>query len=78
MGSSSSKFKKYLHHGDEFAAMQIYQNSPELTRNLNPNVSYGEHHNHDTAMHYAAKHGMKHLLRYVLGEEAAGVSEEPG
>lgn len=25
MGSSSSKFKKYLHHGDEYAAMQVYQ-----------------------------------------------------
>ena len=24
MGSSSSKFKKYLQHGDEFAAMQVY------------------------------------------------------
>ena len=23
MGSSSSKFKKYLQHGDEFAAMQV-------------------------------------------------------
>ena len=24
MGSSSSKFKKYLQHGDEFAAMQVF------------------------------------------------------
>jgi hypothetical protein len=23
MGSASSKFKKYLQHGDEFAAMQV-------------------------------------------------------
>jgi hypothetical protein len=23
MGSSSSKFKKYLQHGDEYAAMQV-------------------------------------------------------
>ena len=32
MGSSSSKFKKYLQHGDEYAAMQVYQNSGELRR----------------------------------------------
>lgn len=57
MGSTSSKFKKYLQHGDEFAAMQIYQSSPELRKNLDPNLSYGENHNHNTALHYAAKHG---------------------
>ena len=37
MGSSSSKFKKYLQHGDEYAAMQVYQTSPELRRDLDPN-----------------------------------------
>lgn len=58
MGSTSSKFKKYLQHGDEFAAMQIYQSSPELRKNLDPNLSYGESHHHNTALHYAAKHGM--------------------
>lgn len=66
MGSTSSKFKKYLQHGDEFAAMQIYQSSPELRKNLDPNLSYGENHNHNTALHYAAKHGMsttKHLIK---------------
>ncbi|EEB13189.1 protein ariadne-1, putative [Pediculus humanus corporis] len=68
MGSSSSKFKKYLHHGDEFAAMQVFQSSPELQKNLNPNLSYGEHYNHDTALHFAAKHGMKHLLRTFLND----------
>lgn len=57
MGSASSKFKKYLQNGDEFAAMQIYQNSPELRKNLDPNLSYGDHHHHNTALHYAAKHG---------------------
>lgn len=66
MGSSSSKFKKYLQHGDEFAAMQVFQGSPELRKNLDPNLSYGEHHSHNTALHYAAKHGMKHLLRTFL------------
>ena len=37
MGSSSSKFKKYLQHGDEYAAMQVYQSSPDLRRDLDPN-----------------------------------------
>ena len=65
MGSTSSKFKKYLQHGDEFAAMQIYQSSPELRKNLDPNLSYGENHNHNTALHYAAKHGIyKFLLNF--------------
>ncbi|XP_037798012.1 ankyrin repeat and IBR domain-containing protein 1-like isoform X1 [Penaeus monodon] len=66
MGSASSKFKKYLQHGDEFAAMQVFQSSPELRSNLDPNASYGESHGHNTPLHYAAKHGMKHLLRTFL------------
>lgn len=48
--------------------MQIYQNSPELRKNLDPNLSYGDHHHHNTALHYAAKHGMKHLLRTFLND----------
>ncbi|XP_064085866.1 ankyrin repeat and IBR domain-containing protein 1-like [Macrobrachium nipponense] len=66
MGSASSKFKKYLQHGDEFAAMQVFQSSPELRANLDPSASYGESHSHNTPLHYAAKHGMKHLLRTFL------------
>jgi ankyrin repeat/IBR domain-containing protein 1 len=66
MGSSSSKFKKYLQHGDEFAAMQVYQGSGELQRELEPNTSYGEAHHHNTPLHYAARHGMKHLIRSFL------------
>ncbi|XP_050293473.1 ankyrin repeat and IBR domain-containing protein 1-like [Anthonomus grandis grandis] len=68
MGSTSSKFKKNLQQGDEYAAMKIYQNSPELRKYLDPNVSYGENHSHNTALHYAAKHGMKHLLRAFINE----------
>ncbi|XP_046457233.1 ankyrin repeat and IBR domain-containing protein 1-like isoform X2 [Daphnia pulex] len=66
MGSASSKFRKHIQHGDEYAAMQVYHNSPELRKSLDPNLSYGEHHQHNTAMHYASKHGMKHLLRIFL------------
>jgi ankyrin repeat and IBR domain-containing protein 1 len=84
MGSASSKFKKYLQHGDEYAAMQViifvkppkshfnsmcfkvFQSSPELRKHLDPNLSYGDNHHHNTALHYASKHGMKHLLRYFF------------
>jgi ankyrin repeat/IBR domain-containing protein 1 len=78
MGSTSSKFKKYLQHGDEFAAMQIYQSSPELRKNLDPNLSYGENHNHNTALHYAAKHGMKHLLRTFLNDLGGNPNKKNG
>lgn len=40
----------------------MYSNSPEL-KSIDPNLSYGESHNHNTILYYAAKHGMKHLLR---------------
>jgi len=48
--------------------MQVIQNSPELRKTLDPNLGYGEHHQHNTAVHYASKHGMKHLLRIFLGD----------
>lgn len=78
MGSASSKFKKYLQHGDEFAAMQIFQSSPELRKNLDPNLSYGDHHGHNTALHYAAKHGMKHLLRTFLADLGGNPNKRNG
>ncbi|CAG0886401.1 unnamed protein product [Cyprideis torosa] len=70
MGGASSKFKKYLQNGDEFAAMQLYQTSPDLRKHLDPNLSYGDSHKNNTALHYAAKYGMKHLLRAFLFELA--------
>uniref|UniRef100_A0A1B6EFT1 RBR-type E3 ubiquitin transferase n=1 Tax=Clastoptera arizonana TaxID=38151 RepID=A0A1B6EFT1_9HEMI len=78
MGSASSKFKKYLQHGDEFAAMQVYQSSPELRKNLDPNLSYGDSHLHNTALHYAAKHGMKHLLRTFLNDLGGNPNKKNG
>ncbi|XP_066249800.1 ankyrin repeat and IBR domain-containing protein 1-like [Euwallacea similis] len=78
MGSTSSKFKKNLQQGDEYAAMKIYQNSPELRKYLDPNVGYGEHHNHNTALHYAAKHGMKHLLRAFLNDLGGNPNKKNG
>ena len=68
MGSASSKFKKYLQHGDEYAAMQVYQNNPEVRKTLEPSYSYGDNHDHYTPLHYAARHGMKHLIRAFLND----------
>ncbi|KAG8282877.1 hypothetical protein J6590_027311 [Homalodisca vitripennis] len=78
MGSASSKFKKYLHNGDEFAAMQVFQSSPELRKNLDPNLSYGDSHHHNTALHYAARHGMKHLLRTFLNDLGGNPNKKNG
>lgn len=68
MGSASTKFRKYLQNGDEYAAMQVFQSSPELQRSLNPNLSYGDSYQHNTPLHFAAKHAMKHLLRTFLND----------
>ncbi len=46
--------------------MQVYQSSSELRKHLQPSHSYGEHHDHNTPLHYAARHGMKHLVRAFL------------
>ncbi|XP_040570920.1 uncharacterized protein [Lepeophtheirus salmonis] len=68
MGSASSKFKKYLQHGDEYAAMQVYQSNPEIRKTLQPSFSYGDNYDHYTPLHYAARHGMKHLIRAFLND----------
>ena len=68
MGSSSSKFRKHLQRGDEYAALHVYNNTSELRQGkaLDPNLSYGDNHGHDTALHLAARHGMKALLRSLF------------
>ncbi|KAL3854879.1 hypothetical protein ACJMK2_014115 [Sinanodonta woodiana] len=68
MGSSSSKFRKYLQNGDEVAAMNLYNNQSDLRKALDPNCSYGDSHQHETPLHYAARHGMKSLIRIFLHE----------
>ncbi|KAL1115064.1 hypothetical protein AAG570_007095, partial [Ranatra chinensis] len=57
---------------------QIHQSSPELRKNLDPNLSYGENHHHNTALHYAAKHGMKHLLRMFLTDLGGNPNKRNG
>ena len=71
MGSSSSKFKKYLLHGDEYAAMQVYQSSNELRRALDPNHSYGDQHFHNTPLHYAALGGSAACVSMLLDARAS-------
>ncbi|KAG1669698.1 Ankyrin repeat and IBR domain-containing protein 1 [Nymphon striatum] len=66
MGTLSSKFKNHLQNGDEYAAMQIYQKSRDFRKSIDPNLSFGESHLHDTPLHYAAAHAMKPLLRAFL------------
>ena len=63
MGSSSSKFRKHLQNGDEVAAINVYNNHSDLRKALDPNCSYGDNYQHETPLHYAARHGMKSLLR---------------
>nr|KAG5714730.1 hypothetical protein BaRGS_000218 [Batillaria attramentaria] len=66
MGSASSKFRKHLQNGDEVQALQLYTNSTDLQKALDPNCSYGDSHQHETPLHFAARHGMKTLLRIFL------------
>lgn len=63
MGSSSSKFRKHIQSGDEYAAIHLYSSSSDLRKALDPNLSYGDSYNHDTPMHMVARHAMKSLLR---------------
>ncbi|XP_029650318.1 ankyrin repeat and IBR domain-containing protein 1 isoform X2 [Octopus sinensis] len=66
MGSSSSKFRKYLQNGDEIAALNVYNGNNEFRKSLDPNSSYGDSCNHETPVHYASRHGMRTLLRIFL------------
>ncbi|XP_014667038.1 PREDICTED: uncharacterized protein LOC106808723 [Priapulus caudatus] len=68
MGSASSKFRKHLQNGDEYAAMQLYNSSPELRKSLDPNMSYGDAYHQNTPLHYVSQHAMKSLLRIFMLE----------
>ena len=65
MGSHSSKFRKQLQSGNEYAALDQYHHSSDLRKALDPNSSYGDTYQHDTPMHFASRHAMKILLRLV-------------
>lgn len=78
MGSSSSKFRKHLQNGDEVAALNLYNNHSDLRKGLDPNCSYGDNFQHETPLHFAARHGMKSLLRIFLFERGGNPNKTNG
>ena len=64
MGTSSSKFCKYIKRGDETAAVRLLNNSAELRKALDPNTIYKGINSVDTPLHYVCRHGMLLLIRY--------------
>ncbi|TNN22234.1 Ankyrin repeat and IBR domain-containing protein 1 [Liparis tanakae] len=63
MGNTATKFRKAVLSGDEALAVQLYESNPQFKEALDPNASYGEAYQHNTALHYAARHAMSRLLR---------------
>lgn len=63
MGNTATKFRKALVSGDEVLALQLYEGNPQFRDGLDPNASYGEQYQHNTALHYVCRHAMTRLLR---------------
>lgn len=63
MGNTATKFRKALINGDEGLAWQLYESNPQFKEALDPNASYGEPYQHNTALHYASRHAMTRLMR---------------
>uniref|UniRef100_A0AAR2L1E8 Ankyrin repeat and IBR domain-containing protein 1 n=1 Tax=Pygocentrus nattereri TaxID=42514 RepID=A0AAR2L1E8_PYGNA len=66
MGNTATKFRKALINGDEVLAYQLYEGNPQFKESLDPNTSYGEPYQHNTPLHYAARHAMTRILRSFL------------
>ncbi|XP_071781582.1 ankyrin repeat and IBR domain-containing protein 1 [Centroberyx gerrardi] len=66
MGNTATKFRKALINGDEVLACQLYESNPQFKEALDPNATYGEPYQHNTPLHYAARHAMTRLLRSFL------------
>ncbi|KAM4580905.1 ankyrin repeat and IBR domain-containing protein 1-like isoform 1-T2 [Odontesthes bonariensis] len=66
MGNTATKFRKALINGDEVLACQLYESNPQFKEALDPNSTYGESYQHNTPLHYAARHAMIRLLRSFL------------
>ncbi|XP_078091704.1 ankyrin repeat and IBR domain-containing protein 1-like isoform X2 [Mustelus asterias] len=66
MGNTTTKFRKALINGDESLAYQLYESNPQFKESLDPNTSYGEPYQHNTPLHYAARHAMSKLLLIFL------------
>lgn len=63
MGNTATKFRKALINGDEILACQLYESNQQFRDALDPNSTYGESYQHNTPLHYAARHAMMRLLR---------------
>ncbi|CAG5891874.1 unnamed protein product [Menidia menidia] len=75
MGNTATKFRKALVGGDEALAWQLYEGNPQFREGLDPNASYGEQYQHNTALHYVCRHAMTRLLRLEGGQyEKANVN----
>ncbi|XP_039973052.1 ankyrin repeat and IBR domain-containing protein 1-like [Xiphias gladius] len=66
MGNTATKFRKALINGDEVLACHLYESNPQFKEALDPNSTYGESYQHNTPLHYAARHAMTRLLRSFL------------
>uniref|UniRef100_A0A8C8DKM7 Ankyrin repeat and IBR domain-containing protein 1 n=1 Tax=Oryzias sinensis TaxID=183150 RepID=A0A8C8DKM7_9TELE len=66
MGNTATKFRKALINGDELLACQLYESNLQFKEALDPNATYGESYQHNTALHYAARHAMIRLIRPFL------------
>ena len=76
MGSSASKFQRHVMRGEEVPALQIYSQNPDFRKAFDPNEPFGDSRSilqsrnttptGDTALHFAARHAMKSLLKYFI------------
>ncbi|KAM8827264.1 ankyrin repeat and IBR domain-containing protein 1-like isoform 1-T4 [Synchiropus picturatus] len=66
MGNTATKFRKSLINGDEILACHLYESNVQFKEALDPNATYGESYQHNTPLHYAARHAMARLLRSFL------------
>ncbi|KAM3614414.1 uncharacterized protein V6R79_013845 [Siganus canaliculatus] len=66
MGNTATKFRKALVNGDEVLACQLYESNQQFRDALDPNSTYGDSYQHNTPLHYAARHAMSRLLRAFL------------
>lgn len=64
MGNTATKFRKALINGDEILACQLYESNQQFRDALDPNSTYGESYQHNTPLHYVARHAMTRLLRW--------------
>ena len=61
-----NKFRKALQQGNELLACQLYVQNPDIRERLDPNSPNKDSQHCNTPLHYAAKYGMKSLLRDFL------------